>query len=696
VEAGNQWGAEYFETQGLDPVESLAAAISADSDEFRVAGSLEALARSRIDAVAHDRISSDRIIEATRPLVHLLDSGWPPPDSKFTKPPDWPRFREDIELAIDFAVNGVEIPTDPQFQPRSKHGRCPRRHRDALTAINAHVYSNRALGFTVLLAPELLHGLNFNLQNYGFAEKYGKAMGRLTGNCSAVAMHGFSYKRARSKRRKASTILPLNTNWVRDDAIARWGAIDHPSLRDIARMIVRAAELYGWDVIVVYKEDVRGFYQLVWFHPSFVRLMCFQLFLRPNDDAPAAYAVSLAGNFGWSAMPMVMEVITRLLRVIIGFLIFGFMLMYVDDIIGVAPRSQWQADRQKAIDSLQLLLGPRAHAEDKGDSTERTSERVVDVIGWTVDLMRRQVTVSRKNQIKALHCFTSVDLSRRLDFETKERLCSLAERYSHIYSECRLLMPSMYSMLGGRHRVDPGVLLPTPPRAIWAIRIWQIYLKAAEAAFLDGDQLGRPLDWYAEHTAFGTVEFDGCPDGIGWRLLQGSSCVASGFYSTPPEHLPSRDSSFQNTMELTALTLGLIHAASLGWQRCGIQLRGDSDTVLHWSLQERFRSDHALGSAALFMAVCRRFQFHIHSTSHWISSADNAICDHLSRSRPTEAQSIGDCGSTGPIDFSTSALFVRAMRLCRPIPLDTLSESDFINTWAAADSLCSGITICSL
>ena len=691
MEVGNQWGLRYFEEQGLHPVGSLSTAIAVDSEELRVAGSLEALARSRMERAASDRISSLRVMEATRPLVHLLDSGWPPPASKFAKPIDWERFREDIAIACDIGDNGVEVPTDPSFLPSPKPGRCPRRYSEALTAINAHVHANRSLGFSILLHPAQLQGTEVHVQNVGFASQHGKDKGRMTSNCSAVAVHGFSYKRARVRNPRKSVILPLNTAAVRDAATAKWGAIDHPSLRDIARMICRAAREHGWDVIVVFKEDVRGFYQLVWFHPAYVRLMCFQLFLTAEDATPAAYCVSLAGNFGWSAMPMVMEVITRLLRAIIGFLIVGLMLMYVDDIIGVSPRASWKSDRQKAIDSLQLLLGPRAHAEEKGDSTEGTKERTIDVIGWNIDLVRRQVTVSRKNQLRAIYWFTSVDLNNRLDFHTKERLCSLAERYSHVFSELRLLMPSMYAMLGGRNRVDPGVLIPTPARSIWAIRIWRIYLAAAEADFQAGEHVGRPLEWYEEHEAVRTVEFDGSLRGLGWRLFQSDVCVASAYITTPARHLPALDSSFQNTMELTALTMALIHAATLGWQQCGVQLRGDSDTVLHWSQAERFRSDHALGSAALFMTVCRHFQFHIHSSSQWLSTDDNVVCDHLSRSRPREAEAAGDCGPHGPINFSDSNLFSTAMQQCRPVPIETLSEADFIDSWAQASSLCSSI-----
>lgn len=689
VAVANEWGAAYFAEHGILPSAALRGAIDADSNELRSLGSLEALARARMLAAAPERISPQRIHAATRDIVHLLDSGWPPPSSRFLAPVDWQRFRDDIALAVAFSSQGVEVPTDPRFRPSASRGRCPLQYREALTAVNAHIHANRTLGFAVLVDPILLEDQGIHLQNFGFAVQHGKDKGRLVSNLSGVAAPGFSYRKARRINPAAGTILPLNTKVVRDIALTRWGLISHPTLCDVARMVLRGAEEFGWDDLVLFKEDVRGFYQLVWFHPAFVRLMCFQVFTSPDAASPAAICVSLAGNFGWTAMPMVMEVITRLLRVLISLAMVGWMLMYVDDIIAVSPRHSWHQDRQTAIDTLQQLLGPRAHAEDKGDSTEGKPRREIDALGWSIDLDRRQVTVARKNQLRALHWFMVVDLDQRLDFQTKERLCSLAERYSHVFSELRLLMPALYSMLGGRHRVDPGVLLPTPPRAVWAIRMWRVYLLAAEADFRAGVDAGRPLHWYAEREVTGIVEFDGCLDGTGWRLLRQGVCVASAFVSTPGGHLPSRDSSYQNVMELTALTLALLHAVSLGWQDCGVRLRGDSDTVLHWSTSERFRSDHATHPASLFMSICRQYRLHIHSQSEWIPGTENAICDHLSRSRPTDALASGDCGPSGPLDLSQDERFALAMRFCRPKSLTDLSESDFFAAWAQASTVCS-------
>ena len=97
--------------------------------------------------------------------------------------------------------------------------------------------------------------------------------------------------------------------------------------------------------------------------------------------------VSLACNFGWSALPIVMEVITRLLRACIGWLIFGFMLMYVDDIIVVTTLSALARDRYLVLKTITDLLGPDTHAPEKYECTfvadNPDAPCAVDILGWT-------------------------------------------------------------------------------------------------------------------------------------------------------------------------------------------------------------------------------------------------------------------------------------------------------------------------
>jgi len=80
-----------------------------------------------------------------------------------------------------------------------------------------------------------------------------------------------------------------------------------------------------------------------------------------------------------------------------------------------------------------------------------------------------------------------------MTFHDRERLCSYAERHSAVYTELRILMSDIYLMLGGKDRVHPDTLIPTPPRARMAIFLWQLYLMEAELDRDNGIPLGRPM-----------------------------------------------------------------------------------------------------------------------------------------------------------------------------------------------------------
>jgi ribonuclease HI len=141
---------------------------------------------------------------------------------------------------------------------------------------------------------------------------------------------------------------------------------------------------------------------------------------------------------------------------------------------------------------------------------------------------------------------------------------------------------------------------------------------------------------------------DGSLTGLGCRL----------FKLNPPsdsEHLLGHmkavlgedlrgDSSYQNTMELLAVVWGLAGLGQLGYQNCGIRIRGDSDTVLRWTSATRgsFGSTLARGSLIAFVAVCQKYDFVIDRNYQWISGSDNCACDALSRQVAFPPEELGE------------------------------------------------------
>jgi hypothetical protein len=97
--------------------------------------------------------------------------------------------------------------------------------------------------------------------------------------------------------------LYLNGKWAKNAAAAMWGPIEHPTIEDIAAMILDLWEeiLTGqpdasWSDLVMWKMDLKGAYTLVDVHPDEVGM-----FAQEMMDELMYY--HLCGVFGWSCTP---------------------------------------------------------------------------------------------------------------------------------------------------------------------------------------------------------------------------------------------------------------------------------------------------------------------------------------------------------------------------------------------------------
>jgi hypothetical protein len=95
----------------------------------------------------------------------------------------------------------------------------------------------------------------------------------------------------------------LNGKWAKNAAAAMWGPIEHPTIEDIAAMILDLWEeiLTGqpdasWSDLVMWKMDLKGAYTLVDVHPDEVGM-----FAQEMMDGLMYY--HLCGVFGWSCTP---------------------------------------------------------------------------------------------------------------------------------------------------------------------------------------------------------------------------------------------------------------------------------------------------------------------------------------------------------------------------------------------------------
>ena len=632
--------------------------------DFYEAGSLEALAERRHAAHAHSRLSVERIDLVFTEALHLLTLAGAGDDvidrSKLSSWPTAESFAEDIARMKYIATEGIPVIVDPKFTPSPNRGSLPPARAMANLPVNALTHSNSVTANGVILdakATELL-GVRLNVQNHGWTSKFGKAEGRLTSNCSGVA----------DRSRPPKT--PLNSPFVHLDAVDRWGSIKSPTLRDVCAATKKACDKFGRDDTVLGKIDVKAFYQQGRFAFAAVVLMAFAIHSADPRVHGSTY-FSLTGNFGHTATPNIFEA-------------------YVSDHAAIV----W---------ILTSLFGPGAHnaAKDECSDTHPSGQQRMVMIGWEISLSTYRVDMAPKNRDKTLFFFLTSDPDAGLSTRQRERLVSLASRYCDVYPHLRAIHSMLCQILGGRDHFDPHVRRPvSSPYARMAVRIWRVYLMMSYHDHHIGAPTGRSIDLFCSVTPSITMEFDGSIRGAGYRIFAPGpaipKCIVSGYADATAAHFPDdwthrQLTGAQNTMELSALTMAVVHAALIGYRSCGIATIGDSNTILNWASKASYRSTTAVPVVMLLVAVCERFRLHICEDYVQLRSEDNKVCDALSRNRPEEAQAAGDCGPAAPINYGCSStcpndIMSQAFALCAlRSPLET--DRQFFALWGRIAAL---------
>ena len=200
----------------------------------------------------------------------------------------------------------------------------------------------------------------------------------------------------------------LNGNEVRDKADAFYGLIEHPTIVTISTMVLEIlSDLQRDDPsatlndVDLYKCDLKGAFNLLWWRTEDAPLFSVEL----SGDLTIVF---LCGTFGYTGMPGAFQVVTRALKHEMRLRAPGRSDMYVDDLIGGAARDKVPAAIGVACKASRDLLGPKAIAADKTESTSELQRRL-DVLGYTIDLSdgldNASVTISERNRLKAAYGF---------------------------------------------------------------------------------------------------------------------------------------------------------------------------------------------------------------------------------------------------------------------------------------------------
>lgn len=562
------------------------------SDFVQCGHNLAALARLRQDKRAPHRLSVDRIAatfgaDGTR-VPGLL-------------PADFAHLQR-------FATHGIDL-----FLPRT-FVRCPRppplrtKYKLVAPAVNKLVHAQHSEGTVVLLplaAALQIPEIHFSAQHW--TVKRGKPQGRIicdVANSDAPPATPLNGREEEGERAE-----------LRDRIEAHWGTISHPTLHSLMCMVSAAADEHGWDSILLWKKDLQGAFNLLWFAPTMVHLLAF---LLTND----VVVIHLAGMFGWVGMPFAFEVITRCLRILVAAVISGRSAMYVDDLMAVSHRSRLHSDTSAADHAICGLLGPSAVAAGKDESG-----RALDWIGWHVNLDTKCVTLSQRNLCLTTYAFFSFDLEQRLTLSQVQRMASLASRCSLLARQMRPYTKALYDCASLYASSHIARRLSGP--ATSDVCMWRAFLVAAH---FDCERLARPIVSFLPRAASVRMEYDASLTAfaVGVSVLDGARVRLLAFAALASPFPATEESRLQNTYEFLAVVLGLLLARRCRLANFSYDLLGDNVSSLRWASTDRAASSLARTANIALTVLASDIDAVVASTIH-VPGVDNVTYDRLSR-----------------------------------------------------------------
>ena len=174
-------------------------------------------------------------------------------------------FEKDVAALCQFVTEGIHIITDPRFVANPERGKIPAAYTSAHKAVDAMLRQAREKGLAVMVTVEAAKAAGVHLQNNSWTTKKGKVQGRPVVNGTGVSC-------------KSGPQMALNKVWVKEKAALRWGAINHPTLIQIAQMLCRVATRFGKEEVVLWKTDIKGAFTLLWVRPEDCKLLGCEMF----------------------------------------------------------------------------------------------------------------------------------------------------------------------------------------------------------------------------------------------------------------------------------------------------------------------------------------------------------------------------------------------------------------------------------
>ena len=539
--------------------------------------------------------------------------------------PEWDRVME-------FAGPGVELLLPPAFLPSGVEGRpeIRQKQRDTGQAVTKMMVEGYVQTGLAIVLP--LSSIKEAKEEVGIlATSWAKNPGKPSGRTVVDANDG-------------GQGTGINGDEVCEAANTKWRRIENPTLAMIMLMILSFWDVAStlnphrqWSDLRIWKMDLRGAFTLLDFNPRWVPLLGTEL-------GCGLFIFYLVGLFGWSAMPMAFNVITRAIvwELRQPGVLRGSMDMFVDDMFGVCWAEDLEHDMNKAEALCRRLLGERAIAEHKSESGVRLT-----LLGWDIDLTKMLVTIARKNALRAFFGYAHRDLSGFISVRVAQAYASWAERYGEVCVWMRPWRRVLYDVIRGRGgRGDKRKMVKVSSMARRVVRLYQALL--ALTLHREGVFARSFSSFRIRSTPTLMITFDGCLDGIGivWHSVAGTWDAGRRRFSAQTvlgaAALCLRsmnfggDTSFQNLAEYIGWLVGILVPVLKGWDTSAVVTVGDSATALAWGMSGRFRSNNVINAATVCAVLRGQNEINVVGY-HQITSLQNRVTDVLSRRRAEES-----------------------------------------------------------
>ena len=558
---------------------------------------LPTLARSRQLAQSGERLSVERIHATFGPDGHTSTS----------------LSLLDFNRLLDLAVHGVRIFTAPTFSPCPEPAPLRTRYIQVQRAIHKLFHKQMCDGTVVVLPLHLAATIpGIHLQNaQHWTTKKNKPQGRAIADVSNIADPLLHHP--------LNGATPQDRLAVTSACESAYGTIQHPTLCDLALMVLLTADQHGWDDLMLWKMDLQGAFNLLWINPDHTPLLAFLL-------VGGLVVLHLVGLFGWAGMPHAFHVLTRALDALIATRISGRSNFYVDDLMACSARHALLQDQRVARETISSLAGPNALAPDKDETGRR-----LDFIGWQLCLDTRTVTVSHRNLLRTCHAFFCFDLHDRLPRVLLQRMSSLAIRLSELCPVMRPYTSHLSADAHGFSSAKPGVRHSTSPDTRCEIAMWRAFLILLRT---EAVRVVRPLHSFRPTPPTVRIEYDasltGLAAGVSVYCHHSSQFLLLAYTATPVPFDAGTDSSYQNTCEFLAVLLGLLLAHQHGLRDFRYHLLGDSRASLAWASTGRTPSLRARRANVTFSLLTLHLDCSLALTTH-VPGVENIIYDGLSR-----------------------------------------------------------------